>query len=274
MRRGERFPLLTNADEAGMGAQITWDGDSLVASRIDPDGLAARTGLVTGDAVVLKGFRGAPNGGRLDLAKRAGDRNIVLEWQSKAPPPARSYSLFAEGSAHLRFDEFDKASVDWVLEQLQTPHKSLVLDLRDNSGGLLIQCHRLLSAFLPAKTALGAFKTRTGNKPMRASAGVQVVAPKVVILTGMRTMSSAEILSQNLKAYNRAVLIGDRTAGAVLAATAHELPDGGKLIVPFADYLTPSGQSLEGVGVAPSILTERLDEASLVERAEELALTA
>ena len=272
MRRGERPFYLTPQDDAGMGAKLTWDGERLIATQVQKDGLARVAGLLTGDPVFVRGYRDRKAGRRLTLINHRTNADISLVWAKQLPEPERSYDSFAESSAIVRFDTFDKESIDWLLGKLSSPHAGLVLDLRNNRGGLISECHRSLSAFLAPDTEVGTFRSRQREYHVRTSAGPSVPVSRLAVLIGMRTMSSGEILADCLKRYRSAILVGDRTAGAVLASQDYILPDGWKIRLPYADFVTSAGVRLEGSGVTPDIQTVSLDDEDLMQKAKALVL--
>lgn len=274
MRRGDRPFYLNSADETGMGAQLTWSGDRLIASDVEPKGPAAASGLQTGDPVLETAYRASDTGGRLTLINHRNNREIVVDWERSPPAPTRVYQQIADQSACIRFDAFDKESIDWLFDKLALPHEVLVLDLRNNRGGLISQCRRALSGFLPPQMDLGAFRDRTKQMPLRTSSAPRLVAPRLVIVTSARTMSGGEIFAHNLRLHRNATLVGERTAGAVLASQFYGLSDDGKLLLPYADYRTSSGERLEGIGVVPDVIETRMDGASLLVAAQNLASAA
>lgn len=274
MRRGDRPFYLTSADEAGMGARFTWDGERLIATRVDREGPAMASGLKTGDPVLARRYRRTGTGGQLALINHRTNAEALLVWDGASPEPDTHYAPFADRAAVIRFDEFNKNSIDWLLERLAQPHDGLVLDLRNNRGGLIAECHRALSALAPPETPIGTFRSRRREHRLRTAPGSVASTGKLVILTGLRTVSGGEIFSETLRRSRNAVLVGDRTAGAVLASQNYSLPDGGKLMLPYADFFTPSGQRLEGVGVAPDVASAGRDDIAVLEAAKALLLKA
>lgn len=145
-------------------------------------------------------------------------------------------------------------------DELREAH-SLVLDLRDNGGGESEAMTDIASLFLPAGTKLGSFAGRSGRveiEPQTRAAmlsSAQAVAlfrGSVVVLTGARTASAAEIFVAALKESGRARVVGENTCGCVLGIRRrHALPDGGMLDISEMDFRTPRGARLEGTGIAP-----------------------
>lgn len=186
--------------------------------------------------------------------------------------------------------EFDVFAPDAAQEFTRTVMSKLrgargiILDLRNNGGGDAEAMTEIASSFLPDGHSLGRFTDRTGRFSYEAqtrsalllSADVltRLQAP-VVILSGERTSSAAEIFAYAMKEARRARIIGQNTCGCVLAIRRrHTLPDGGELDVSEMDYRTPAGARLEGIGIVPdeTITLKRTDLLARRDRALERAL--
>jgi carboxyl-terminal processing protease len=186
--------------------------------------------------------------------------------------------------------EFDVFAPDTALEFTRTvmnrlsSARGIILDLRNNGGGDAEAMTEIASSFLPVGQSLGRFTDRTGRssfEPQTRSAllffadRVTRLQAPLVLLTGERTSSAAEIFAYILKDAGRARIIGQNTCGCVLAIRRrHTLPDGGELDVSEMDYRTPAGARLEGVGVFPDerVTLKRTDLLARRDRALERAL--
>lgn len=141
--------------------------------------------------------------------------------------------------------------------------RALVIDLRENGGGETQSMADLASTLLPAGLSLGRFTDRTGAvwlEPYTRAALVSTAdsferfGRPVVLLTGARTASAAEVFAATLRETNRAFVIGEATCGCVLGIRRrHRLPDGGILDISEMDYHTAAGTRLEGAGLRPDI---------------------
>lgn len=140
--------------------------------------------------------------------------------------------------------------------------RGIVLDLRNNGGGDATAMAEFASAFLPAATRLGQFTDRQGNVALALETDAMLATAfdrirrkgiPLVILTGERTSSAAEIFVAALQDLPLVTVIGGQTCGCVLAVRArHALPDGGELNVSELDYRTAKGVRLEGQGITPN----------------------
>jgi len=218
-------------------------------------------------ARALSALLGGPAGTSVKVGWRASDgkeRTAVLrrEWRDRT---ARLVLEKSRGDLFVvRFDAFTQTVARDFLRSLGNRlrgARGLVLDLRNNGGGDSEAMTDVASVFLSPRTGLGRFMDRTGRvvveprtrRSMLMTA--ESIAPfegSLVILTSERTSSAAEIFAASLKEAGRAVIIGTKTCGCVLAIwRKHQLPDGGELDVSELDYRTGGGLRLEGVGVEP-----------------------
>jgi carboxyl-terminal processing protease len=141
------------------------------------------------------------------------------------------------------------------LAQLRAEHVSgIVLDLRDNPGGLLDEAVEAASALLPAGTPVVSYAGKNGVSTVLKASGTDpdTVTPIAVLVDGA-TASAAEILAGALQDDQRAVVVGSRTFGKGTVQQPMPLPDGSAIELTIANYRTPSGRSLDGIGLEPDI---------------------
>lgn len=237
VRRGSGSFMLVGAVRRGSPAErlgIT-PGDRLQnLTMTNPrDGCPHATVLLSGD--------GASRQVEFDL-----ERGEKLASQARADLPS--------GVRVLRFDAFDRASVDWLARNLvDPPPRGVIVDLRGNSGGLVKAKVEISSYFLEPGTSLGRSVTRSSTRSSATRQSSMRYDGPLVVLIGPASASAAEVTAYALRYHRRAVLVGAETAGAVLTARSYPLPGGGLVNVAVADYLTPDGRRLEGVGVKPDL---------------------
>jgi carboxyl-terminal processing protease len=191
------------------------------------------------------------------------DRRVVLT------PVAKRLSIGARqvatelpgGFWYLRFDQFDGPDRRWLSRQLKdhSTAPGVVIDLRRNPGGDTFSLGTSIGEFFNHPVDCGTFITRAGAKSAKNSwqIGSANYRGRVVVLIDNGTGSAAEIFSAVLQDHRRAVLIGRKSAGAVLASWFYHLPDGGELQLSRENYVTPKGHRIEGNGVEPDIVVNR-----------------
>ena len=150
------------------------------------------------------------------------------------------------------------------------PLKGIVLDLRNNAGGLLNQSVEVSDAFL--KTGI-IVSTRGRSKNMESKAvarddGEEPTCP-IVVLVNEGTASAAEIVSGALQDNGRAVILGAQTFGKASVQTVIPLEDGAALKLTTAKYYTPRGRSIQAEGITPDIVVKQIRPPE--EKAEEKA---
>lgn len=198
---------------------------------------------------------------RLNLTDEAGQAHIVdLTPQVMMAPPLFVADRTRPGVVVLRIAAFERGLGEWMGEQLaETPAGTdVVLDLRGNPGGLLIEADAVLSCFLPRHREWATRTGRSGRAVVLRTAAdcgdLQAPASNAVaVLVDRTSRSAAELTPAALQEARRAVVVGERTAGAVLISQNTPLPDGGRLTLSRADFVTRGGVRLEKRGVLPDI---------------------
>jgi carboxyl-terminal processing protease len=139
--------------------------------------------------------------------------------------------------------------------------KALILDLRGNGGGYETTLLRLLANMIDHDVKVADLKRRKENKPITAKTrGANVFTGKLVVLIDNRSGSAAELFSRVVQLEKRGIVIGDRSAGAVMRSKHHGHEIGQDTVVFYgasitdADMIMSDGQSLERVGVVPDEL--------------------
>ena len=218
----------------------------------------------------------------LTFADADGGRRVLTVTPRIMPPrPAFTADLSRPGVAVLRIDAFDQGLGDWVGGQLAAlpTETDIVLDLRGNPGGRLLEADAVLSCFLPRDLAWATRTTRAGRSIVLKTAGgcgdLEAPAPNdVAVLVDANSRSAAELTPAALQEARRAVVVGEQTAGAVLISQDIALPDGGRLSLSRSDFVTAGGVRLEKRGVTPDLTTPLADAAADQDLALELAIAA
>jgi carboxyl-terminal processing protease len=128
----------------------------------------------------------------------------------------------------------------------------LVLDLRDDPGGLLDEAVGTASAFLDGGPVVSYVHHGEAPRRMDASPNGETATPLVVLING-GTASAAEVVAGALQDRGRAVLVGSQSFGKGSVQEPSRLADGSGVELTVGHYVTPSGRSLDGVGIDPDI---------------------
>ncbi len=180
---------------------------------------------------------------------------VVME-----PQPAFVARHERPGVVVLRVEGFEPGLGRWMGAELAAlpPETDVVIDLRGNPGGRLMEADAVLSCFLPRDQAWATRTARSGRQHVLKTAGgcgdlVEPVSNDVAVLVDAASRSAAELTPAALQEAGRAVVVGEPTAGAVLISQETYLPDGGRLTLSRADFVTTGGVRLEKRGVTPDL---------------------
>jgi carboxyl-terminal processing protease len=283
----EEYALLqsdTSGDFGGVGVEIDARGEYLMVVAPIATSPAERAGVRAGDEIVSIEGRDA-RGLSVDEAVRrmrgaAGTRVRVVLRRRGAPDPIRlelvreivhvtsvDAQLLPERIGYVNLKSFqDHASweLQLAIERLTTEAggslRGLVLDLRNNPGGLLDEGISVTDEFL-REGIIVSTRGRNGAAQDEARAQGPGTLPNfpMVVLVNEYTASAAEIVAGALQDHHRATLVGVRTFGKGSVQTVIDLSDGGALKVTIARYFTPSGRSIQAQGIAPDVQVEQVD---------------
>ena len=161
---------------------------------------------------------------------------------------------------YVRLVQFNEPTADELAKALDELQKqgmqALVLDLRNNPGGLLNSAVDVCAQFLPPNTKVVSTQGRVASQQHDYStSGAKKERPSfpMVVLINEGSASGAEIVAGALKDLHRAVLVGETTFGKGSVQNVMQLPDGSAVRFTTAKYYTPSKQVIQGNGVAPNI---------------------
>lgn len=155
----------------------------------------------------------------------------------------------------LMFNEKTSIETRAALESFKRDNvRGLVLDLRNNPGGLMVESIRVASMLLPTdKEVIVSTKDRKGRTDEHKRMDNQIFDLPMVVLVNKGSASASEILSGALKDYQRAQLIGETTFGKALVQTVIPLSDGSAMAITTAHYYTPNGNDIGHKGINPDI---------------------
>ena len=272
----------TQGEFTGIGIQITLKDDLVTVISPIEGTPADRAGVQAGDKIVrvngeaikdlqeaVKKMRG-PIGTKVTVTVLRKGEIEPLEFsltREKIPIKSVKFSFLKPGYAFIRITNFSINTAQELKEALKTlesgkePIKGLVLDLRNNPGGLLDQAVEISDYFL-SKGNIVSIKGRDtrNNRVYNAhSNGEDRYYPMVVLING-GSASASEIVAGAFQDNQRALILGTTSFGKGSVQSVETLRDGNGLKLTIARYYTPSGRSIQAQGIEPDILVERQSE--------------
>ena len=166
-----------------------------------------------------------------------------------------SISEFSRGSARSMRSALAASGVE---------RSGVILDLRGNPGGLLVEATDVAGAFLNGGLVVEFHKPGKSPEIFNAIGDGDSKTPLVVLVDG-GTASAAEIVAAALQDRNRAIIVGERTFGKAAVQDLTELSNGAAIELTIGYYLTPSGKRLDGQGLDPDILVSSNESKSVAE---------
>jgi carboxyl-terminal processing protease len=267
-----RFEQVLAGSYTGIGVWVRRAPDgSLRVLSVEPASPASAAGMHAGD--VLVSVAGHPVAGRpvadvvSALRGSAGSLVSVVVGRGKQQLTMRirresvsdddvSASMVTPNVEMLRVAAFTRGVGRWVRSKAaDASHhhlRGLILDLRDDPGGLLDEAVETASAFLDGGPVVSYQQRGHETQVLNALGNGDTGTPLVVLVDG-GTASAAEIVAAALQDRGRAVIIGSRTFGKGSVQAPSQLSDGSAIELTVGHYLTPLGRSLDGVGVIPDL---------------------
>lgn len=288
----------TQGQFGGLGIEVTKDVSGVrVISPID-DTPAARAGVRAGDIITkidaeataemtlndaVKLMRGEPGTKiKLEVARKGEMKPLIFQLE-RATIKTQSVKMkkLADGFGYIRISQFQERTAEDLAKRIGELEKSgnlkgLVLDLRNDPGGLLQAAIGVSAAFLPANVDIVSTKGRAPNsdyvfkavesdyragEAVEALSGLTPAAKTVplVVLINSSSASASEIVAGALQDHKRAVLMGDRSFGKGSVQTILPMNLGDKTVgvkLTTARYFTPSGRSIQARGIEPDFYVD------------------
>lgn len=281
--------IQTSAEYGGLGIEVTYthNGFLKVISPMD-DTPAFYAGIKPGDIIVtidaspvdqmtyleavnrLRGKKGTQvtieilrEGNKQSLKFIITRKIIKLKTVKYAIIPTETGKI-----GYVRLTEFSEPTASDLAKGLSTLYaqdiKGLILDLRNNPGGLLSSAIDVASDFISTGKVVVSVKDRGDYEDTYRSHGNSYPTLPMVILVNGGSASAAEIVSGALKDHHRATLIGEKTFGKGSVQSPIKLSNKGELWLTVAHYFTPSGKDIHGKGIMPDIVVHQSKESTQV----------
>lgn len=275
----------TEGRYAGIGVEVDVRDGWLTVTAVNPGGPAGEAGVLPGDRFLsiegrmardmpideaVQHIRGEP-GTEVDVSlRREGQEEAIPLKLVRRPIDIESVSgrLLSDRLLYLRLRAFQDNTPRRLTEVMDAavdaarPHggvRGVLLDLRDNPGGLVAAAVAVADAFI-SEGLLVSTRGRGGQllRSHRARAAGTRPAWPMVVLVNSYSASASEIVAGALRDHKRAVIVGERTFGKGSVQTIIELPDGSAMKLTTARYYTPSGTSIQAAGIEPDVAIPQL----------------
>lgn len=265
----------------GIGIEITVKDNFLTVVSPMEGSPAARAGIHSGDRILK--INGAPVKGLglyETVQKMRGPRGSKMTLTIVSPPSGKSREITLErgiihiksvrselpepGYGYVKINSFQEGTTEELEKSMKALEKKsggklqgLVLDLRNNPGGLLEEAVAMADKFLEQGVIVST--SSRGKEIDRREAHAERTDPHypIVVLVNEGSASAAEIVAAALQDNKRAVLIGSKTFGKGSVQTIFELGRDAAIKLTVAKYFTPKGRSIHGQGIAPNIVVTK-----------------
>ncbi len=276
----DEMKMSTRGEFGGLGIVISMRDGQLTVIKPMPGTPAAIGGVLRGDRIIkindeatlnmplqeaVNRLRGAPDSQVTVWITREGafekPKKFVLT-RAIIQIPSIEHRMLKGGVGYIKLKSFQGNTYRDLRSALSQLHKQdlkgLILDMRDNPGGLLDQAVKVADAFLSSGTIVttSAKDPAQRDKKYAQPEDTEPNYPMVVLVNG-GSASASEIVAGALKMHDRAVVIGQRTFGKGSVQVLHDFQDDGSALkLTVAQYLTPGDVSIQSVGIVPDISVE------------------
>lgn len=276
----KKFNEETDGEFAGLGIYVSGSIDDNLITVVAPmKGTPAdRAGLKTDDKIIkingkdftadkmddaVKIMRGKP-GEKVKITVLRRDENGKAKFidfeivREIIKVQTVSSKLLKDNIGYISISGFDTPTYNDFEKQYKELKKQgmkkLILDLRNNPGGLLTTSTQVVNTFLDGGLIMYTLDKQNNKETINATKGADDI--KIVVLVNKGSASASEIVAGALKDRKRATIIGTQTFGKGIVQTVFNMPDGEGLKLTTSAYYTPSGVNIHGKGIAPDIKVE------------------
>ena len=268
----KQFAEQNTGEYAGVGCTIMQRDSAVYVSEPFDNTPAQEVGLRAGDKIVMidndtvigwksdevsKRMRGLPNTNLRMVVERPGNNTPIevnITRRIIQRNPVVYYGTIANGVGYIMLETFSEKAADEVRKafiDLKNNHgiTSLILDLRDNGGGLVNEAVKILNLFVPRGTTVLESRGKIENSNhiyKTEKEPLDTKIPLAVLINGY-TASASEVVAGALQDLDRAVILGDRSFGKGLIQQVFPLPYNRQLKVTVSYYYIPSGRSIQAI---------------------------
>lgn len=268
----ESFKISTSGNYAGIGAKTSIDPDdyTIYILSVYQNSPAAKAGLETGDKILKVGemtvsydnfseaiekIRGEKGSDVVLTIKRGDNVFDITVTRDDVDVPTVGGTVLDNNIGYIKIEGFESVTYDQykkVYDNLRKQNiKSLVIDLRNNPGGLLDIVSKIADDIIP-EGVITYTEDKKGNKEYIKSAKGEIDIP-VAVLVNENSASAAELLTAAIKDTGKGTVVGKNTYGKGVVQTTFPFKDGSAVKLTTSKYYTPKGVCIDGVGVAPDV---------------------
>jgi carboxyl-terminal processing protease len=262
---------LTTGRFSGIGVWVKLQGDELEIVSVLPSTPALKAGLKRGD--VIESIDGTPvsgmtsdeavarikgpEGSNVNLVVRRNDAMLDFSLtRADIELPNLQARMTADGFGYIRLLGFARGAGEQVRGEVEDlvddGAKGVILDLRDNGGGLFSEAVDVASVFIEDGDVV-IYKERSNDDVVYEAEGDAFEDIPTVVLVNEGTASASEIVAGALQDSERAIVVGTTTYGKGSVQQIVPLADSSALKLTTAAYLTPSGRNIDGQGIEPDV---------------------
>ena len=273
----KQFEIQTSSKYGGIGTEVTYDSTKNAIEIISPmyGSPAEKVGLKSGDLIIsingstvkslgyipaVNALRGVP-GSKVKVEVYRPSKKATMTFViTRALIKLKTVKFTTINISNIKigyvritnFSESTGKELSNALDSLYSQKiKGLIIDLRNDPGGLFSQALEVASDFLPKGKLIVTVRNRYGVEQPYRSYGNTYKRLPIVILVNHGSASSSEIVSSALRDNGYAVLVGERTFGKAAVQTEIPLSNGGLLLLVTDHYFTPNGQDINLKGITP-----------------------
>ena len=270
----ENLRAFTEGDVGDIGIKVSYQPEAgyWVITEIIDDSPADKKGITVGDYLhqvdefklddtrqvndieqLLTGVAGT----QVDIVtSKAGRRKHTTTLQRNNSHPQLIETKLVDGIAIIKLPAFQNNSREKVLEgliDLNAPVSGILLDMRDNPGGVLTSAVSVASLFM-SDTDVVQIQARQDKSRTLSTQGAAILKPlPMVVLQNRYSASAAEVLSSSLQAQKRATIVGEVSYGKGSVQSVVPLNDEQAVKLTVANYVTATGKQIDGIGVTPDV---------------------
>ncbi|WP_340111689.1 S41 family peptidase [Maribellus mangrovi] len=267
----EDFRFMTTGEYAGIGALIGKHGDNIIISEPYEGFPAQKSGLKAGDVILevsgkdtkemttedvsslLKGPANKPVTIKIERVGEKKPLNFEVVREKVSIDAVPYYGMLDDNTAYIRLSNFTANCGEDVkkafLDLKENDPDALVLDLRGNPGGLLMEAVKIVNFFVPKGEEIVSTrgKVKQWDKVYKATSEPIDTTIKIAVLVNRGSASASEIVSGAIQDLDRGIIVGSRTFGKGLVQTTRDLSYNTKLKVTTAKYYIPSGRCIQAL---------------------------